>query len=74
MIGFMTLKRRQHDHLHPHTPVCTSVAPPCESRADSRVQSVQQPPKGVLALVPIREIKVCTCTSIDRVWGMRVQI
>ena len=60
--------------LHPHTPVCTTIAPPCGSNADSKVQRVQQPPKGVLALVPIREIKVCTCTSIDRVWGMRVQI
>jgi len=60
--------------LHPHTPFCTSIAPPCGSNADSKVQRVQQPPKGVLALVPIREKKACTRTSIDRVWGERVQV
>jgi len=60
--------------LHPHTHVCTCFAPSSESRADSKVQRVQQPPKGVLALVPIREKKACTRTSIDRVWGERVQV
>lgn len=60
--------------LHPHTPFCTRSALGSKSRADSKVQRVQQPPKGVLALVPIREKKACTRTSIDRVWGERVQI
>ena len=61
-------------NLHSHMAFALTLH--SHERADCVVEStcVQQPPKGVLALVPIREKKACTRTSIDRVWGERVQI